>query len=131
MLHSLAFLFAQLQQGRLCDERPRVVVEENRSVHIDQSRAHTPTILVHIVRFFGVLLHHNRLAGFRKPGWMKPVTDHQTPTITFLDGILSSEIVVKHDRGPTPKANVFGYRRKFISHQTSQFDQELSRNCCT
>ena len=62
MRQSLVAQFIQLLQGQLSNMRESIVMEENWSLHIDQSRAHTLELLVHFVNLSAVLLRRNRFA---------------------------------------------------------------------
>ena len=65
MRQSLVARFIQLLQGQLSNMRASIVMEENWSLHIDQSRAHTLKLLVHFVNLSAVL-RRNRFARIQE-----------------------------------------------------------------
>ena len=66
MRQSLVAQFIQHLQGHLSNMRASIIMEENWSLHIDQSRAHTLELLVHFVNLSAVLFRRNRFARIQE-----------------------------------------------------------------
>ena len=111
--------------------RANIVMEENWSLHIDQSRAHTLELLVHFINLSAGLLCRNRFARIQEAvmnetGCRPPNSHHNL----FFGAISASGSVVELIRHPTTVPNVASCRRGSTSHHTSQSAQEMGRFCC-